>query len=65
MSVLFIMLPIALLIAGVAVCAFARAAQSGQYDDLDTPACRMLLDDSDPSPPTSLVNEPPRKRQHD
>jgi cbb3-type cytochrome oxidase maturation protein len=48
MSVLFIMLPVALLIAGGAVIAFVRAARSGQYDDLDTPACRMLLDDDAP-----------------
>jgi cbb3-type cytochrome oxidase maturation protein len=48
MSVLFIMLPVALLIAGTAILAFARAAKSGQYDDLDTPACRMLMDDDQP-----------------
>lgn len=49
MSVLYIMLPAALLIAGAAVLAFIRAARAGQYDDLDTPACRMLLED-DPGP---------------
>ena len=48
MSVLYIMVPAALLIAGAAVMAFVRAARSGQYDDLDTPACRMLSDDDAP-----------------
>jgi cbb3-type cytochrome oxidase maturation protein len=47
MSVLYIMLPIALLIAGMALAAFIRAARSGQYDDLDTPACRILMDDDE------------------
>ena len=45
MSVLFVMLPAALLIAGGAAYAFIRCAKSGQYDDLDTPALRMLSDD--------------------
>ena len=45
MSVLFIMLPAALFIAAIAAIAFIRSAKSGQYDDLDTPALRMLSDD--------------------
>ena len=47
MSVVFIVLPLALLIVGSAVWAFVRATMSGQYDDLDTPALRMLHDDGD------------------
>lgn len=45
MSVVYIMIPAALIIAGLAVWAFIRAASSGQYDDLDTPAHRMLEED--------------------
>lgn len=45
MSVIFIMLPAALFIAAIAAIAFIRSAKSGQYDDLDTPALRMLSDD--------------------
>ena len=45
MSVLYVMLPAALLIAGAAVVAFVRAARSGQFDDLDTPPHRILPDD--------------------
>ncbi len=47
MSVLFIALPIALLLATVAVVAFVRAARRGQFDDLQTPAVRILFDDVD------------------
>lgn len=48
MSVLFIMLPAALVIVALAVVAFVLAARTGQYDDLDTPSHRMLAeDDSD------------------
>ena len=45
MSVIYIVLPLALLIAAVAVVAFAWAARRGQFDDLETPAHRILLDD--------------------
>ncbi len=51
MSVLYMMVPAALLIAAGAVVAFVRAAKSGQYDDLDTPAYRMLADDDAPAKP--------------
>ena len=47
MSVVFIVLPLALLIVGAGVWAFVRATLSGQYDDLDTPALRMLHDDDE------------------
>jgi cbb3-type cytochrome oxidase maturation protein len=46
MSVLYIVLPLALLIAAAAVIAFIWATRSGQFDDLDTPAVRMLHDDT-------------------
>ena len=45
MSVLLLAVPIALLLAGSAVAAFFWAARDGQFDDLDTPPLRMLLDD--------------------
>lgn len=48
MSVLYIVLPLALLVVSVAVGAFIWATRRGQFDDLDTPAVRMLHDDSDP-----------------
>ncbi len=47
MSVLFIVLPLALVIVGAAVLAFVWSARSGQMDDLETPAVRMLHDDTD------------------
>ena len=47
MSLLFVVLPIALLLAAAAVAAFVWAARSGQMDDLETPALRMLHDDEE------------------
>lgn len=48
METVFVLLPLALLIAAVAVVAFIWAARSGQFDDLETPAVRMLFDDEAP-----------------
>jgi cbb3-type cytochrome oxidase maturation protein len=45
MSVIYIVLPLALLIVAVTVGAYVWSAHRGQFDDLDTPAVRMLNDD--------------------
>jgi cbb3-type cytochrome oxidase maturation protein len=51
MSVLFIVLPLALLVVLAAVLAFLWAAHRGQFDDLTTPAIRMLHDEEERKPP--------------
>ena len=45
MSVMFILLPLALVFAAAALGVFIWAALSGQYDDVHTPAVRILYDD--------------------
>lgn len=45
MSVVYLVLPLALLVVFIAVMAFVWSARSGQFDDLETPAVRMLRDD--------------------
>ncbi len=45
MSILVMMIPIALIFAGAFVGAFVWATKSGQFDDVDTPAHRMLNED--------------------
>lgn len=47
MTVLFIVVPLAMVMAGVGLGAFFWAVRGGQFDDLDTPQCRALFDDSD------------------
>ncbi len=46
MSVIYLVLPLALIIVAGAVVAFVWSARSGQFDDLDTPPVRMLHDDT-------------------
>jgi cbb3-type cytochrome oxidase maturation protein len=50
MSVLYLVVPVALVLVGAAVAAFAWAARRGQFDDLTTPAMRALQDDSEKTP---------------
>ena len=57
MSVIFIVLPIALVVVLAAVAAFLWSARRGQFDDLETPALRMLHDDE---PPADRPDVPPR-----
>ena len=45
MSILYVLIPLALLLLGGAVWAFFWAVGSGQFDDLDTPAVRIVMDD--------------------
>lgn len=46
MIALYIVLPLAILIAGTAVAAFIWSVRSGQLDDVDSPPLRVLFDDS-------------------
>jgi cbb3-type cytochrome oxidase maturation protein len=55
-AVMYVLLPAALLFAVAAVLVFAWAARSGQFDDLDTPAMRILGDDEEPAD-TSAAKE--------
>jgi cbb3-type cytochrome oxidase maturation protein len=44
MTALYIVLPLALLVAGGAVAAFVWVVRSGQLDDVDTPPRRIFFD---------------------
>ncbi|MFT3755332.1 MAG: cbb3-type cytochrome oxidase assembly protein CcoS [Pseudoxanthomonas sp.] len=48
MNILLMLIPISLVLLGIAVAAFAWAVKRGQFDDLDTPALDILEDDPPP-----------------
>jgi len=51
MSVMFVLVPVALFVVGLAIVAYVWAARRGQFDDLETPAMRILHDEeSSPGP---------------
>lgn len=50
MSILIYLIPIALILGLVGLFAFVWSLKSGQYDDLDGAAQRILLDDDEQKP---------------
>ncbi len=51
MRILYLLIPMALGVVGVAFWAFVWAVRNGQFDDLEGPAHRILMDDDDPRIP--------------
>jgi len=47
MEIIYLLIPLSLVLVGVIVWAFFWAVRSGQFDDLEGPAHRILMDDDD------------------
>lgn len=45
MSILFLLIPLGLVLLALALWAFFWAVRQGQFDDLESPAVQILLDD--------------------
>ena len=45
MNILFLLIPISLVLLGLIIWAFLWAIKSGQFDDLEGPAHKILMDD--------------------
>lgn len=58
MNALAITIPVTLLLVAVFVAAFIYAAKHDQFEDLVTPAHRILLDDDEPSITTQRKDAP-------
>ena len=52
MTILLLLIPLSLMLVGIAAWAFAWAVRRGQFDDLDTPALDILGDDDSGSSAT-------------
>lgn len=50
MNILLVLVPISVLLLGLAIWAFVWAVKRGQFDDLDTPALDILRDETAPPP---------------
>lgn len=48
MEILYLLIPLAVILVGLAVAALLWAVKSGQYEDLEGPAYRILMDDDEP-----------------
>ncbi|MAA70183.1 MAG: cbb3-type cytochrome oxidase assembly protein CcoS [Bermanella sp.] len=64
MDIIFITVPVTILFIATAVAIFFWANKGGQYDDLDSPAHRILFDDdvqtSENESKTDEDQEPPK-----
>ena len=62
MNGLAILIPIALLMGLGALAAFFWSLESGQYEDLDGAAMRVLIDDADETPEGDQEERPTEER---
>ncbi len=65
MDSLYLLIPIALLFCGIAIKLLLWAIDSGQYDDLDKEAWKILADDEPqaPRPGPAAAEKPPGPEQ--
>lgn len=61
METLYFLIPIAIVLVVLLVAAFLWASRSGQFDDLEGPAHRILMDEDEPRQSSSdrPENKPP------
>jgi cbb3-type cytochrome oxidase maturation protein len=64
MNILLVLIPLSLILLGVAVAAFVWAVKRGQFDDLDTPALDILEDNDRPAPPRAPSAPPGTHGSH-
>ncbi|KGK42971.1 cytochrome oxidase maturation protein Cbb3 [Nitrincola sp. A-D6] len=65
MEIIIILIPIALILTGIAFWAFFWSVNSGQFDDLDSPAHSILYDDDDDMIPDDAKVDPKSNRKSD
>jgi cbb3-type cytochrome oxidase maturation protein len=58
MNILYVLIPLGLVLLVVSLWAFFWAVRHRQFDDLDSPAMQILLDD-DRAPSSHRANQPP------
>lgn len=58
MSILYLLIPLAVVLMAVAIWVFIWSIRSGQYEDLEGPAHRILMDDDDPMIPGNREKKP-------
>jgi len=60
MDIIFLLIPIAIILAGCAIWAFFWSVNTGQFDDLESPAHHILYDDDD-----DLIPDDAKQKQKD
>lgn len=63
MEILYLLIPLALVLMVVAIAFFLWTVRTGQYDDMEGPAHRILMDDDDPMIPANARIRKPDARK--
>jgi len=67
-DILYLLIPITLALLTLAIVLFYWTIKSGQYDDLDSQAYRILFEDENDkkmTPPESIIKEPKKESNND
>jgi cbb3-type cytochrome oxidase maturation protein len=56
MTILLLLIPLSLVLLGAAIASFVWAVRRGQFDDLETPALDILVDE--PTPRATPTRDP-------
>jgi len=62
MDILYLLIPIAILLVVAMVVGFLWASRSGQFDDLEGPAHRILMEEDEPQEPPPSSKNPGRDK---
>jgi cbb3-type cytochrome oxidase maturation protein len=63
MSSLYFLIPMAVIILAVGILAFVWSVRTGQFEDMEGPAHRILMDDDDPNiPEDARIKKPTTKK---
>jgi len=65
MESLFLLIPVTLIFLGVAIWGFIWSVNHNQFDDLDSPANRILFDDDEKATLEAMKKEKDSERKHD
>lgn len=57
MSIIYLMIPLGIILLGLAVWALVWAVRSGQFDDLESQGWSVVLDDDSKPPPEPEATE--------
>ena len=59
MDILYLLIPLSLAFAGVIAVGLLWAVKNGQFEDMEGPAHRILMDDDEPPRPGGSQDNPP------
>jgi cbb3-type cytochrome oxidase maturation protein len=63
MNILFVLVPVALMLAALGVAGFIWSVRSGQFDDLETPGMRVLFGDESRTDGQRTSQKTPEERK--